>query len=229
MKGLLKLTALCNTGVLLEYGEDALLVDAISCDFSGFTGLSSEEYEKILLGEGPYSKLCGVFFTHCHPDHFDFPRVKALQAARPSCIFFIPDAKTFSSGCIQSGPFSVYYYETPHMPQNFSEIRHFVLLISAGEEWVYFASDAMIDADLHHQFLGSRTADYVFVNPVYLTSPPMRSFLRSLAPKRVFVYHIPADPAGTNGIYRKAVRSVERYSAQLPPVTLIHGYPTYLI
>lgn len=225
---MLKLTALCNAGVLLEYDGKSLLVDAIAHDFSGFTGLSSEEYYKILQSEPPYSQLCGVFFTHCHPDHFYRPGLEALQKDRLSCVFFVPDAKTFSSGCIQAGPFSVYYYETPHMPQNFSSVRHFVLLISAGKEWVYFAADAVVDADLHRQILGNRALDYIFVNPVYLTNPSMRSFLCSLSPKHIFIYHIPSDPVGTNGIYRKAVRSVERYSVQLPPVTLIHIYPMYL-
>ncbi len=226
---MLKLTALCNAGVLMEYEGCSILVDAIGADFGGFTGLSGEIYQCVHDGSGPFRQLCGVFFTHCHPDHFDLPRVRALCAARPECRFFIPDEKTLSFGCIQSGPFSVMYYETPHMLQDFAQVRHFVLLVMAGESSIYFAADAVLDAPLHRMLLSDAHPNYIFVNPVYLAVRETRELLIELKPQRIYAYHIPFDLSEQNGIRRKARRTIARYGAVLPPVTLVDIYPMELL
>lgn len=226
---MLKLTSLCNAGVLIEYAGYGLLVDGIAGDFRGFDGLSQPMFQEILRREGIFASLSGIFFTHCHPDHFDPIRTEQLRTARPGCQFWIPNEKTLSQGCIQCGPFSVYFYETPHMPQDFAQVRHFVLLVTAGEESVYIAADAILDAGLHRGILRQHRPDYVFVNPVYLAVAETRQFLEELQPRRLFVYHIPSDSSDRNSMRRKAQRSAERYRDSLPPTTLTGAYPTLLL
>lgn len=225
---MLKLTSLCNAGIRIEYAGSSLLVDGICQDFRGFDGLSQPLFEEMLHGSGPYASLSGVFFTHCHPDHFDPQRVELLRRVRPECTFFIPDEKTFSKGCIQCGPFSVFYCETPHMPQDFAQVRHFVLLITAGAETVYIAADAVLDAAMHRSILGDCRPTYIFVNPVYLAVVETRQLLEALHPQRLFVYHIPSDLSNRNSMRRKAERSVERYCSTLPPTVLTSTYPMRL-
>lgn len=225
---MLKLTSLCNAGIRIEYAGCSLLVDGICQGFRGFDGLSQPLFEEMLHGIGPYASLSGVLFTHCHPDHFDLPRVELLQNAHPGSTFFIPNEKTFSNGCIQCGPFSVSYYETPHMPQDFAQVRHFVLLITAGTETVYIAADAVLDAAMHHVILGDCRPTYIFVNPVYLAVAETRQLLEALHPQRLFVYHIPSDLSNRNSMRRKAERSVERYCNTLPPTVLTSTYPMRL-
>ena len=229
MAGLLRLTALCNAGVLMEYGESALLVDGVARDFEGFTGLPGAEFRRMLAGEGAYGRLCGAVFTHRHPDHCDEKRTALLRQKHPECPFFLPNEKTFSSGCIRCGPFSVSYCETPHMPQTLAAVRHFSLLVRAGDETVYFAGDAVPDAALHRQVLGGVRPAYVFVNPVYLGKAEIRALLSELAPRRIFVNHIPFDLSEKNSIRRKAERSIARYAPELPPLTLIRSYPEVLL
>lgn len=225
---MLKLTSLCNAGVLMEYAGCSLLVDGIAQDFRGFDGLPQPLFQKMMRGESAFASLGGVFFTHCHPDHFDPVRTEQLREARPGCQFWIPDEKTFSQGCIQCGPFSVCYYETPHMPQDYAQVRHFVLLVTAGEETVYFAADALLDAGLHRRILRQLRPDEIFVNPVYLAVAETRQLLEKLQPRQLFVYHIPSDLSDRNRIRRKAQRSVERYRDTLPPTVLTAAYPMRL-
>ena len=225
---MLKLTSLCNAGIRIEYAGCSLLVDGICQDFRGFDGLSQPLFEEMLHGSGPYASLSGVFFTHCHPDHFDPQRVELLRNVHPECTFFIPDEKTFFRGRIQCGPFSVSYYETPHMPQDFAQVRHFVLLITAGTETVYIAADAVLDAACHRTILEGCQPTYVFVNPVYLAVEETRQLLEALHPRRLFVYHIPSDLSNRNSMRRKAERSVERYCSTLPPTVLTSTYPMRL-
>ena len=229
MTFLLKLTSLCNAGVLLAYAGCCLLVDGIAQDVRGFDGLSAPLFQEILRRDGPYAALSGVFFTHCHPDHFDETRAEQLRTALPACPFFIPDEKTLPCGSIQCGPFSVSYYETPLMPQDFAQVRQFVLLVTAGIESVYLAADAILDAGLHRCILQQTRPDYIFVNPVYLAVPDMRQLLEELLPKRLFVYHIPSDQSDRNRMRRKAQRSAERYRDTLPPTTLTGAYPMRLL
>lgn len=225
---MLKLTSLCNAGIRIEYAGCSLLVDGICQNFGGFDGLSAPLFQEMLCGSGPYASLSGVLFTHCHPDHFDRQRVELLRGANPGCTFFIPDEKTFSRGCIQCGPFSVSYFETPHMPQDFAQVRHFVLLVTAGTETVYLAADAVLDAAVHRSILDGRHPTYIFVNPVYLAVEETRLLLEALRPRQLFVYHIPSDLSNRNSMRRKAERSVERFRSTLPPTTLTSTYPMRL-
>ncbi|MEA4964484.1 MAG: hypothetical protein VB055_01510 [Oscillospiraceae bacterium] len=226
---MLRISVLCNAGVLLEYAGQSLLIDGINQSFRGFYGLPDAEFDAILRGDGCYGPLQGVLFTHCHPDHYDAERVSLLRQARDHCFFFIPDEKTPSTGCIQCGSFSVYYYETPHMPQNFAQVRHFVLRVEVGVYRLYFAADAVLDAAMHRRLMGNRIFDCVFVNSVYLAVGETRDLLRELSPRRIVVYHLPADAADQTGIRRKTARTLQRYSTLLPPITVADHYPVTLL
>ena len=226
---MLKMTAVCNAGIYVEYQDSGLLIDGIASDYLGFTGLTEELYRQALGREALFRNLCGICFTHTHPDHCSPELVRQLHQRQPQLTVLQPDEKTPPKGCIQCGPFSVSYMETPHMPHTFEQVRHFVLLIHAGNETVYVAADAMIDAELHRTVLHDVNPDYIVINPVYLTVPSMVSFLAEKNPKAIFVYHIPADADDQTGMRRKAERSIKRCCDQLPPITLAAHHPQRLL
>lgn len=226
---MLRITILCNAGILLDYGGQTLLIDGICQSAFGFYGLQDRDFGDMMQGAGAYSALRGVIFTHCHPDHFDETRVELLRSRLPDCTFWVPDEDKLSSGCIQCGPFSVYYYETPHMPQDYSQVRHFVLRIEVGGLLLYVAADAALDVAMHDKLMGPKRYDCVIVNPVYLSTAETRTLLQKRAPRRIVVYHLPGDKADQTGIRRKTERTISRFAAQLPPLTAADQYPTTIL
>ena len=206
----MKLTVICNAGILLEKDGFGLLIDGISRDHVGFSGLDNGQYADILQKNGIFSSCSALIFTHCHPDHYDAERVQVAQRELNTCRFFIPDGQTPASGTMQFGPFAVGYRETPHMIHNGDPVRHFVFLICDGERQLYIASDSLPDARMHREILRGVQPDAIFVNPVHLSTPDTKAWLLELAPKHTVVYHIPIDPADQTGMRRKAMRTAAR-------------------
>lgn len=223
---MLKITSVCNAGILLEYGADSVLIDGIAHSYLGFTGLDDALYEQLRKRDGIFSGLRGILFTHCHPDHYDAERFLAVKNADPSLTVFVPNEKTSCSGRIECGMFSVCYFETPHMPHTFEQVRHFVFLIQAGDEAVYIAADAMLDAELHRKILKDCSPDWIVVNPVYLTLPATVSWLADSGAKDILIYHVPVDPEDMTGMRRKAERSIARCKDRLPCLHLPTLHPS---
>lgn len=223
---MLNLISVCNAGILLEYGAESILIDGIARSYLGFTGLSDQSFEELKHRTGIYSGLQGILFTHCHPDHFDPDRTGQIMAADPALPHFIPDENTPDQGCIQCGSFSVCYYETPHMPHTFEQVRHFVLLVRAGDEFAYIAADAMLDASLHAKLLTGVRPDWIAVNPVYLTQTSTVNWLSASGAKDILIYHIPEGPEDRTGMRKKAERSIGRVQHQLPRLHLPERFPS---
>lgn len=226
---LLKITAVCNAGLLLEYEKHCILIDGTAYDYLGFTGIDDRLLSSISDGTFSDSKLCGILATHCHPDHFHASRTVSLCSHSPERICFFPDQFTPASGCIQCGPFSVYYYETDHMPHTYEQVRHYAMLVSVGGESVYIAGDAKLDSSMHRNILQGHRPTYVVVNPVYLTSADTIQLLSDLSPEKIMIYHIPADPLDRSGMRRKAERSMARCSDRLPSMSLADVFPKRLL
>jgi len=226
---LLRITAVCNAGLLLDYEGYCILVDGTAYDYLGFSGIDENLLYQIATCKTSNSSLCGVLSTHCHPDHYNKERTHFLKQQNDSLFIFTPDDKTAVSGCIQCGPFCVYYHETEHMPHSYEQVRHYVFFVTAGSESVYIAADAKLDAAAHRNILRGMKPKYLVVNPVYLTAADTICLLQDLTPDRIFVYHVPVDPFDRTGMRRKAERSIARCASKLPPILLADVFPKRLV
>ena len=223
---MLHLTAVCNAGVYLEQDGFGLLIDGICCDTELFFGTSPQLFAQMLQKSGMFSTLQACMFTHLHEDHFDTSRTAELAAAQPAVKFWIPDEKTFSSGRIQAGPFSVSYYEVPHIGAE--RIRHVVFRITAGAQTVYLAGDAEAEPAQHRPALDGIVPDYMFVNPLHLSDTPFREYVCALQPGEIFVHHLSKQLLPAHRYLRRLERIRQRCSGDLPATTAIETYPLFL-
>lgn len=226
---MLRMTAYCNSGVLLEYNGHSILLDGLSADYSGFVGLSSADYVRIVEQTPPFDRLCGLFFSHRHPDHFDPKRVEQLKKQLPDCLFFIPDQNISQNGCIQCGPFSVFYFETPHMLPQEPEGCHVSFLIKAGTDRIYFTGDADSLPVLPQDSQCTCMADYMVANYTWVTAESTRALLSRIPLTKLFLCHLPENTPVASGIRRKAERCLKRHQNALPPSVLITHYPMRLV
>ena len=88
-------------------------------------------------------------------------------------------------------------------------------------------ADAQIDTERHRASLHGRRADAAFWNGQYLSHPETRELLLEAAVKN-YIYHIPVDEKDVCGIRRKCERSMARFGAELPNVSLLEQYPSSL-
>ena len=226
---MLEITAVCNAGILIRCGDSCILIDGIAKSYLGFNGLSDALYEDLMELRGLFSGLKALLFTHTHPDHFDEERVSTWKCRHPKIPVIAPNENSPASGRILLEPFSVLYTETPHMPHTFTQVRHFTLLVQAGQESVYIAADAILEADLHRSILKDVRPTCIAVNPVYLTQEDTIAWLADSEPQAILIYHVPTDAGDPSGMRRKAERSIGRSRGRLAALHLPDRFPCILM
>ena len=215
----MKITLVCNCGLLIEAGGAALLIDAPCGHLPPFGAFPEEALRKLLSAQPPYDRLAGVCFTHRHPDHYDAAAVERLRAARPDVPVLLPEGER---GTFAAGAFTIEYAQIPHVPVPAElMLPHWALLVCGGGRALYITADAVPDADRHRAVLAGRTADAAFWNSQVLAHPETRALLNACA-RRNFIYHIPTDTPDPSGIRRKCERDWSRRSDELPTTQLLY-------
>ena len=210
----MKITLVSSCGLVLEQDGQTLLIDALNKQYRCYYGLPPETFVRMLSGEPPYDAVCGILFTHAHPDHYSASRTKQLRAACGAAVV-LPQPDTPERLNVQLGPFAVECSRFPHIPvPGLEEIAHAVYWISAAGKSVYVTADAQIDTTRHRAILRGRRADAAFWNGQYLSHPETRELLLEAAEKN-FIYHIPVDEKDACGIRRKCERNMARFGADL--------------
>lgn len=222
----MRIVLLSNAGLAIEYENQILLVDALNMTEPPFAGLSEKLWDQILNRIPPFDRVCGMYFTHQHPDHFDPLKVEKYRDKWPDIPCWKPNAET-ARGELHIGPFVVEYGRVNHAPMDKPLPYHVVTWITAGERHVYIAADAALEPELHKVFLNERTADAAFWNSMYLSRPETRELLGRTS-ARNYIYHMPeTDPDGF-GIWKKCNNNLLRYPDELKTVRVLKRYPTII-
>lgn len=219
----MKLTLLCNAGLAVETEDAMLLVDVPNQEIAGFYRLPDELWQKILDHVPPFDKVCGFWFTHDHPDHFDRIRMEQYLARWPGTKVFLPDVLT-QGGRARIGPFVMEYKRIDHAPIAGAP-PHVVCRIEAGEKSVYISGDAALDEQAHRAFLRGRKSDAAVWNSMYLSRPDTRALLKDAA-DRNFICHMPQARPDGMGLWRKLEVNFTRYAEELHTVTVWEQYPS---
>ncbi len=218
MEEKMKVTFLVNTAVLLEYQGTKLLIDGIY-DQNGhcFSNLSPAQWEKLKHGEGEFSCIDYLLFTHEHGDHFSPQRViEYLTFQTPKAIFMpmygskslqqlsrsiaekkIPCALLQESICRKTifkpeKDICIQAFQTRHLDKKYWNVPHFCYLMGFGKKNLLFTSDVDFSYESFSQCEGV-SIDAVFVNPLMSCSKEGRKLLDHgvLQAKKEVVYHIP--------------------------------------
>ena len=75
VENMVRATLISNAGLLLEYREVKLLVDAIYHTTDPFSTPPPAAWSAMLAGEPPFDGVDTLLFTHDHPDHFSPERL----------------------------------------------------------------------------------------------------------------------------------------------------------
>ena len=128
----MRITLVSNCGLVLEQDGSALLLDALNKQYRCYYGLPPEAFANMLAGKPPYDAVCGILFTHAHPDHYSASRTERLRAACDMPVF-LPQPDTPERLTMQFGPFTVECSIFPHIPvPGMETLPHAVYWISAA-------------------------------------------------------------------------------------------------
>ena len=223
----MKITLICNCGLAIEAGGRMLLIDALTEELPPFYRAPEQTRRAIIGGEGEYQNVCGLLFTHLHPDHFDREDAIAFAARHAQAALYIPNRRQPAPEALELGPFTVELHRVRHTSvPGYGKSTVDVMIVRAEGKSVYIASDAAPEEQLHEHVLAGRKMDAAFWNGEMLLYKPERAYLAAAAAKS-YVYHLPLD--AQDGLKRKLERLAARYPQELANVRLLGKYPSVIV
>lgn len=221
-----------NSGLFFCGGGEGLLVDGLhEGREEGCSPMPEFLDMQLRRGTGMFAHLTGVLFTHLHHDHFDRDRLERLLRMRPELPVYGPGlrygramVRPIRRGeCrVRMGGSYILARDTLHDGARYRKDPHQSYLIRINAEGFFVAGDGVLhqeEGEAFAQFYG-QPVTAGFFNLYQLASRQGQDFLRALAPKRVFLCHLPF-PADDRYHYRQLARQVARsWPADLPPVEI---------
>lgn len=223
----MKITLICNCGLVFSSGGELLLIDALTQELAPFYRAPESVRQEIVTGTGAYEKTCGLLFTHLHPDHYDKEAAQAFAQYHLRTALYVPNRRELPPERLTVGSFTVELHRVRHTQvAGYGKSTVDAMIISAEGKRVYVSSDAAPEVSLHESVLHGRRMDAAFWNGEMLLYKPEREALCRFAAQN-FIYHIPGDPQ--DGFRRKLDRLRGRYPAELETVRLLGDYPSEII
>ena len=211
----LKVTLICNAGLLLEYKGTTLLMDGIyGREGHPFSNLTDVTWHQMLRGEGIFSKVDYLLFSHAHPDHFSPSMTLQYLQERPIKGIFKPAADRPDSSldiylaekkipCVSLSQqtnhasfhiephLSVRAFTAQHLDKKYWDVRHLCYILSFDDKHVLFTADVdymNTDFDAVKQI----PLRAVFMNPLFFRVFHNPRFFRGgLKADAYCVYHVP--------------------------------------
>ena len=223
----MKITLICNCGLAIESQGKTLLIDALTQELPPFYRAPETVRQDIIYGTGEYQNVCGLLFTHLHPDHFDKTAAEEFAARHQSALVYIPNRREKAPEEMQAGPFTVELHRVRHTQvAGYGKSTVDAMIVSAEGKRIYVSSDAAPEAALHERILSGRRMDAAFWNGEILLYKLEREVLAKCANEN-FIYHIPLDTQ--DGLHRKLERVLLRYPEELKTVRLLNEYPNSIL
>ena len=223
----MKITLICNCGLAIETDGITLLIDALTEELAPFYRAPEQVRREMIGGEGDYRNVCGLLFTHLHPDHFDREAAMAFAAQHSQAALYIPNRREPAPENLMIGPFAVELHRVRHTPvPGYGKSTVDVMIVRAEGKSVYIASDAAPEVQLHERVLSGRRMDAAFWNGEMLLYKPERAYLASAAAES-YIYHLPPD--AQDGLKRKLERIAASYPKELANVRLLGEYPSEIV
>lgn len=218
----MRITLLCNAGLLLEQDDQILLIDTPNGNCPPFYEIPDSRWGEIV----DEKRIVGLYFTHCHPDHYDPAKVEQFCMNNPHVPVFIPE-EGMADGKITMGDFEMEYRLMPHAPI-LQPPPHVVTWIRTKDESIYLPADAELDPVPHRSFLRGRTANIGIWNAMFLSRPQTRELMHEAA-CRNYIYHMPLLEDDTMGIWHKCNNNFKRFPQELADITVLDHYPSIIL
>lgn len=203
-------TLTANAGLVLEYGDCRLWVDALhEGPVPGFSSLSPALWARLASNAAliPPDLLC---FTHCHKDHFSKALTREAVALWPRAVPVLPQQEfnrqvLLSGGEVRLdiGGLTVRFLRIAHQG---AAVPHYSLLISDGCFRVLIGGDGEVAAPALAGYLEGAPVDLAVLGFPWLTLRRGRRYIQEvLRPRCVLAYHLPFPEDDRNG-YLAAAR-----------------------
>ena len=184
MENMVRATLISNAGLLLEYREVKLLVDAIYHTTDPFSTSPPAVWSAMLAGEPPFDGVDTLLFTHDHPDHFSperlmqYLRYRTVRQEERRIQWTLLTARMQTADFQIPGGTVIRPYFTRHIDKAFWTVPHSCYVISFGEKHVLLTADVDYTIETFEQ-ISCVHINAAFVNPLFFNALRTGTFLRA--------------------------------------------------
>ncbi len=193
----MRITLTANAGVIVELGGKRIWVDALhDRKTPPFSTVSPEIWGKLQDFPAPDY----ILFTHCHPDHYSEKMTRIAKNRWTEAKIMAPEGIFASPLTVTDGDMEIRYLPLPHEGEQYQNVCHFGILLTAGGKKVLHPGDCAVGAEA----LAGLEADVLILDFPWVTTSKGREFLEKYHPnaQKVLV-HLPFAADDRFG-YRKA-------------------------
>lgn len=218
-------TLTANAGIVLEWWGHVLWADALHTHPApGFSAVTPALWAEMKAALPPPELL---FFTHCHPDHYDPALTAEALALWPAALPVLPkrefsrQAVLRGASCrLDGGGVTLDFFRLPHEGAEHAGVPHYGLLLSGGGSRILLAGDGEIASPALTERLAGRGVDAAVLDFPWLTLRRGREYVEEvLRPKHLLLCHLPFPADDRNGYLDAARRAAE--ASKLPDVRLL--------
>jgi L-ascorbate metabolism protein UlaG (beta-lactamase superfamily) len=242
-KNEIRITYLSNAGFMLTDGYTKILIDAVHTEQAlNFSPIPEKIMNKIINGEGDFSNIDFLIFTHVHKDHCDLKKLCEVQNPETKIILpeldennkiymkddldLLPNPISYlNSGygevtVIEAGNIKIKAARTYHDGIKYhNTVNHFSYLISVADQQILFMGDAESGNSNITDWLGNETIDTVCINFTEISQEIGRAFISEVVnPQLAISCHIPLQQHDKFHYRERAMENVSKYSDSLPKV-----------
>lgn len=170
-----KIMLIANAGILIEYQEQQVLIDALHEGHRLYPGTPPEAMAALIEGKHPIKHLKALVFTHNHVDHFSARLTEAALRQHPEALLFADEATVEAlldlsasttglldreririvtatadqaeSPLIAVPPFTFMPIRFEHEGRRFADIVNIGFLVTVGGLRILYPGDARISAE----------------------------------------------------------------------------------
>lgn len=215
--GAVSITYLANEGILVSYGDEAVVVDGLFREgVQGYARIDPDTLEKLETSQTPFDKIRMVLVTHLHADHFDAASVVRHLANNSSArlvtseqvVERVRSATTeydsFGDRVVGVAPkfkiktefevsdVTVEIFKLSHGGGRFAKIWNLGYIINIGGKRILHIGDAQLNRSTRVPLeLHAKAVDVACIPYWLLTNTSGQAFVRdTLRPKHIIAVHV---------------------------------------
>lgn len=218
-----------NEGIFLKNRNVSILFDGIHNGTEvGCSDMPIGLLKNLEHGSGLFADLDGIFFTHLHIDHFEKQKAEAYVNSRK--VFAYGPGWEKSNIHIQRidedvikmriHHMQIFAVRTVHDGERFVNDVHVSYLVDTGEDAWVLGGDAILnvrEAEIFRK-LTKHEISGVFVNVYHILAEKQTTFIQTLQPEHVYLYHMPFPEDDVNHLRMIKKAALKTYPAENPEV-----------
>lgn len=221
LKNYVLLTA--NAGVLICLNNKKILVDAMHNKKTyQFSRVADEILRKIAGGEGDFTGVDAMLYTHDHPDHYSKNWTQRALDWNPGLHLVSPvrdfaDLKnvhvlTRPIETLQIAGVQITARQIPHDGSDYASVLNYAYLLDMDGYRILLLGDGVMDAKAVQAVVEGREIHLALLNFPFLTLKRGRDIMdHVICAQKYLFFHLPSLEDDINGYAPAAARSILRF------------------